>query len=270
MKINPAYCYQFKLALLLTFLSACSINEKSSNESENTGVHLSQPVEINLDELEEADYELLFIGNSHSSVNGLPSLVATLIKTGQSEKSVNSLASPGWGFLDEKLNDSTTQKYLAARAWSHVILQAQKYSSTGQYWYPTDATEEWIRRVKTQSATPVLFPEWPRRGNFEEGSRVYELHLYIASRELACVAPVGLVWDAFIAQYPNIELYAADGNHSNLDGALLTAYIFYQVITRQSANDLPYIESISVSKSTQEKMKAVTATIVDSHFQCEL
>ncbi|TQV87644.1 hypothetical protein [Aliikangiella coralliicola] len=215
------------------------------------------------------DYEVLFIGNSHSAANGLPNLVAILIEAGQPDKTANTMLAPGWGFLVDKLHDETTQQMLTGRAWTHVILQAQKYSTTGLYWYPTDASEEWIRRVKNQNAVPVMFPEWPRRGNTEEGLRVHNLHLEIASREPACVAPIGLAWEESIARYPMLNLHAPDGNHSNLTGALLTAYVFYQVITEQSAAELPFIQSINVSADVQQKLREVASFTVENHIPCE-
>jgi hypothetical protein len=191
-----------------------------------------------------------------------------LIKTGLPDKSVHVTLAPGWRFLDERLRGGSTNRLLISRQWTDVILQAQKYSSTGKYWYSTDAAEEWIRRITSQNGTPIMFPEWPRRGNFEEGERVHKLHLEIASREEACVAPVGLVWDAVIASYPNLELHAPDGNHSNLTGALLTAYVFYEVITKLSANDLPYISSINVSQTVQTQLKDIVSEVVLANAPC--
>jgi hypothetical protein len=171
-------------------------------------------------------------------------------------------AAPGSKFLDERIDDGITQELLESRSWTHVILQAQKYSSSGKFFYSTAAAEEWIRRIKTQKARPVLFPEWPRRGNTEEGQRVHDLHLSISSRESACVAPIGLAWEESIARYPGLGLHAADGNHSNLSGALLTAYVLYHVTTGQSAAQLPYISAISVDSDTQMKLREVAAFVV--------
>ncbi|MCP4272799.1 MAG: hypothetical protein GY781_12680 [Gammaproteobacteria bacterium] len=215
------------------------------------------------------DFELLFIGNSHSSSNDLPYLVSKLIESGQPGIIANGFVAPNWGFLDELLNDGTTNKVLTNRSWTHVILQAQKYSSTGLYYYSTNAAEEWIRRIHAQNAIPIMFPEWPRRGNTEEGPRIHDLHLSIASREPACVAPIGLAWEESIARKPELILHAADGNHNNLTGALLTAYVFYEVITGQSAIDLPYKADIAVSEIEQEHLREVASYTVMSNPPCE-
>lgn len=214
----------------------------------------------------QADYQLLFLGNSHSAFNNLPGLLTTLIETGLPGKSADSELAPGFKFLDERLNDGVTQELLESRDWTHVFLQAQKYSSSGLYFYPTVAAEQWIRRVKTQNGRPILFPEWPRRGNTEEGQRIHNLHLSISSRESACVAPIGLAWEESIARYPTLALHAADGNHSNLSGALLSAYVFYQVTTGRPAAALPYISAIDISADTQKNLRELASFVVDSNL----
>lgn len=214
-------------------------------------------------------YELLFIGNSHSRVNGLPELVATLIRTGLPGKTANAAAAPGLRFLSDRLDDGVTEEMLNSRAWTHVILQGQKYSGSGLYDYPTDAAEVWIRLVKEQGAQPILFPEWAREGIAGEGIFIHNLHLGISSREPACVAPIGLAWEESIARYPGLDLYADDGNHSSLNGALLSAYVFYELFTGQLADELTYIPGISVNADIQQKLKEVASAVVAAnHDDC--
>lgn len=59
-----------------------------------------------------ADYEILFMGNSHSSSNELPELVAKLIETGLPGKTAYADDVPRWGFLAERVKDGLTQKSL--------------------------------------------------------------------------------------------------------------------------------------------------------------
>ena len=214
-------------------------------------------------DVEANDYEILLIGNSHSSKNNLPGLVAMLIEAGLPSKTVHVRVAPGWGFLADHLQDRKTRRLLEKRPWTHVILQGQKYSSSGRYSYPTSAAEEWIRRAKLQGAVPIMFPEWPRRGNTEEGRRIHELHLQIVAREPACVAPVGLAWELALRQHPSLELHARDGNHSNATGALLTAYVLYEVITGKSARELPDVQNIKVGPETQTILRRELTWLTD-------
>lgn len=215
----------------------------------------------------KAKYEVLLMGNSHSSYNNLPGMLATLIKSGTRESSYTANA-PGWKFLDERLSDGVSEAYLQSRKWSHVILQAQKYSTTGLYSYSTEPSKTWIRKVKAQAATPIMFPEWPRKGYFEEGVRIHTLHESIVAAEPACLAPIGLTWDYVILNHPEIPLHNIDGNHSNINGALLTAYVLYEVITKNFAKELDYIDTLGASETIQKILKDAASHILQIHPPC--
>lgn len=225
---------------------------------------------LSFEDAPAADFELLFIGNSHSSVNNLPALVTRLIEAGTKGKTANGFNAPGWQFLDERVGDGVTQQSIEARPWTHIFLQAQKYSTTGQYYYSTSAAEEWVRKVKAVNATPVMFPEWPRRNNYEEGRRVYLLHVSIAETEPACVAPVGPAWDLARINHPEINLHASDGNHSSLKGALLTAFVFYEVITGNLASELSYVSAIDVSENEQNILRNIASEALQADPPCPL
>ena len=214
------------------------------------------------------NYEILFLGNSHSTKNDLTGLLAKLIRKAPGKPSSRAYSEPHWNFLAERLDDSVSQRILESRNWTHVILQAQKYSTSGQYAYPTDAAEEWIGRVSDAGAIPVMFPEWPRLGNPTEGQIVHDLHRSIAVETPACVAPIGLAWVELQEREPALNLHNADGNHSNGNGALLTAYVLYQVITGQPAADLPDIPGIGSSREVQRKLRQAASLTVDQNPPC--
>ncbi|NND46594.1 MAG: hypothetical protein HKN55_02915 [Woeseiaceae bacterium] len=211
---------------------------------------------------ETHNYGVLLIGNSHSSRGGLPDMLETLLEADGGNKSAYVKAVGHWAFLAERLNDDVTQKALDSRRWTHVILQAQKYSTSGRYSYPTDAAGEWIRRVRERGAQPILFPEWARREHPEEFLRIQRLHLKIASRDLALVAPVGLAWELMRDTHPDIVLHASDGNHANRQGALLTAYVLYSSMTGQSPAELPYTEMRGIPEDTQAVLRSAASKAI--------
>lgn len=210
-------------------------------------------------------YEVLLIGNSHSATHNLPSLIRKLIEHGVPGVPVHTELAPGSGFLADRIGDSVTQPAIDSRAWTHVVLQAQKYSSSGLFDYPTLAAEEFIRRIRARDGLPVMFPEWPREGNTEEGPRIHQLHMDIASREAACVAPIGLAWEVSLVVNPGIHLHHADGNHGNLNGAMLTAYVLYEVITGEPASALTYQDNLGVDASIQNKLRVVASQVVQEN-----
>ena len=203
-----------------------------------------------------ADIELLFLGNSHTHHNNVPGLVAALFQQAQPTKTVRSRAADGILFLDERLNDAGTLALFDAGRWTHVVLQAQKYSSSGTVDYSIGEAQEWVRRSRARSAVAVMFPEWPRRG-VNETARIYDLHRRIAEPTGACLAPVPQAFDAAARSLPAVNLHAVDGNHSSAEGALLASYVLYASASGASLQGLGPIVASPLSATVQEQLRQV-------------
>jgi len=211
-------------------------------------------------------YQILLLGNSHSQ--GVGDIVERLIKARFPQKQVTTFTPVDGLFLSDRISDRTTLENLVNTPWTHVILQAQKYSASGLVSYPTDAAVSFIQLAKTQDSTPILFPEHPRFNNITEGLQVHLLHKGIAEQDLACVAPIGLTWDAMIELDRNLDMHQSDGNHANSAGKTLTSLVLYQVITGESADELPYIGSLSVNESTQNIFGQIASLSLEQNPAC--
>jgi len=211
----------------------------------------------------DADITLLFMGNSHTSFNDLSGMVADMVRAGRPGMRVAFVQAPGFMFLDERLNDATSMALLRSQDWSYVILQAQKYSTSGLYTYSTEEAKALIRISRDQHAVPVMFPEWPRR-DIDETRRIYDLHVSIAQVEPACVAPIGQAWDLALARNPTLVLHADDGNHSAPAGAFLAALVLYATITGNSPLDLPPLRQYPVDVGLQETLRGIAAETVQT------
>jgi hypothetical protein len=211
----------------------------------------------------DADISMLFMGNSHASVNNLQGMVAEMVRAARPGKSVGAVEAPGWMFLEERLHDAASVNLLRSQDWSFVILQAQKYSSSGQFEYSTAEAEEFIRIARQQQAVPIMFPEWPRFG-IDETMRIYDLHVSIAQREVACVAPIGQAWDLSLARHPSLALHAPDGNHSNPNGAFLAALILFATITGLSPSVLPPLPQFPVDDNIQALLRGIADETVNA------
>ena len=219
-----------------------------------------------VDNSDAGAYKVLLMGNSHAS--GLTPVLSELLAIGQPDKPIDvQLASTG-GFLDERVNDGFSEQDLESEPWTHVILQGQRYSTTGVNSYPTDAAEYWARGSKLQGATPIMFPEHPREGNDWEGQALWDLHRGIAVRENTCVAPVGLVWDEVVFRAPSLELHLPDGNHASDSGLLLTALVFYPIITGQPVKSLPELSMFGIDAATEQIMRESVSSLLFTYSPC--
>jgi len=211
-------------------------------------------------------YTVLLMGNSHAF--GLRPILARLLVLGQPTKPVDVQVAPRASYLAERVNDGVNEQKLESEQWTHVILQAQKYSSSGSYTYSTDAAEYWIRGIKELGATPIMFPEHPRRGNSWEAQALWDLHTGIATRENVCVAPVGFVWDEVLFRDQSLLLHQSDGNHASETGLLLTALIFYQIITGQPVESLPELSEFNIDSATEQLMKESVSSLLFVYSPC--
>jgi len=264
-----------RLHILFTvvLLASCGGDREPASGSQATGdttdpgllsrYAASSPL---VDNSDAGAYKVLVMGNSHAA--GLYPVLAQLLALGQPDKPVYVQLSSSSGFLDERVNDGISEETLEGEAWTHVIVQGQKYSTTGLYSYPTDAAEYWIRGSKLQGATPIMFPEHPREGNDWEGRTLWDLHLGIAARESACVAPVGLVWDEVTFRAPTLALHQPDGNHASETGLLLTALVFYPVITGQPVESLPELSALGIDAVTEQILRESVSSRLYLYAPC--
>jgi hypothetical protein len=181
----------------------------------------------------DADITLLFMGNSHTSSNGLSTMVADMVRAVKPGQTVASVEAPGWMFLDERVHDAQSM----------------------------EEAKELIRMSRVQHAVPVMFPEWPLQ-NVAETLVIYDLHVSIAQAEPACVAPVGQAWDLALIRDRSLPLYADDGNHSRPAGAFLAALVLFATITGGSPLDLPDLPQYPVDAAMQEMLRGIAAETV--------
>jgi hypothetical protein len=211
-----------------------------------------------------ADINLLFMGNSHTAAHGLPQTVGALVRAARPDRSVHVEVAPDWGFLEDHASNPRTLELLDRRRWTFVVLQAQKYSASGQFSYPIEPAIELARRARAAGAVPVMFPEWPRRG-VPETQRIYDLHVSIAQREPACVAPIGQAWDIALARHPGLVLHDADGNHSAAPGAFLAAVVIASTMTGVPPDAFPVVSQAGVDAELQARLRDAAAEAVALH-----
>lgn len=139
-----------------------------------------------------------------------------------------------YGFLADHVKRKSTRDLIQLGSWDFVVLQAQKYSSSGKYTYPTDAAIELARLAQAQGSKVIMYPEWARRDVPDEYARIKAIHNSIAEKTESQVAPIGEAWDRVQEAQPKLNLYAVDGNHASELGSYLNACVFFGMVTGKS------------------------------------
>lgn len=209
----------------------------------------------------EADISVLICGNSHTG-GPLPRFLTRFLEQANPGKTVQVNRRSG-AFLADIIKQPDIMKELG-KGHHAVILQAQKYSTTGRYTYPTDSAESMVSAARKAGSLPLMYPEFPRREVPEEAQRIYDLHVGIARKKQAHVAPVGQAWLAAFKQVGKADLYASDGNHASYTGGFLTAAVL-ALSLEPKAELKPIQENGAPSEEVQVALINVAAETVKAH-----
>lgn len=205
--------------------------------------------------------DVLFIGNSYTSANGLPEMVAKIAAS----DSKNTIQITSTQFtrnaakLKQLLEEGEAVKTLYSKThWDFVILQEQ--SAWALYPYDVNraylAAREWHSLVKPRSSNIAFFSSWARQPKSHwysdpETAEIFKDAIYMqkklddGGRKLAfimgaVIIPIGDYWVYINSKHPEIQLYATDGSHPSLLGTYATALVFYRYFTK-----INNVESVS-------------------------
>lgn len=192
---------------------------------------------------------VLFIGNSYTAVNDLPSVFATVAKAHGRRVYVEMIASGGARLADHVASVAAMARIRDGR-WTHVILQEQSLlpavqQARQEQMFP--AARTLAAAVDQAGARTVFLATWGRRDGWIEGgirdystmqSQVTDGYRTIAGELHAIVAPVGDAWSAVAAANPDIPLWQADGSHPTVQGTFLAANVLFVTLFHEAPRGL--------------------------------
>jgi uncharacterized protein DUF4886 len=217
---------------------------------------------------------VLFVGNSYTTVNDLPSVFASLARSGGHRVQVGTAAADGWTLADHAGSPATAAK-LASGKWDIVVLQEQSQIPSVEEFrqaqmYP--AARRLVGSIRNQGARPLFYLTWARRDGWPENgmpnyasmqSAIDDGYLAIAGEERAAVAPVGYAWSALLAQEAPAALWQDDGSHPTAAGTYLAACVFYATIFRESPKGASYHSSLSADEAAKVQAAAAESVLSD-------
>ena len=215
--------------------------------------------------------KVLFIGNSYTYVNDLPTVFTNLAESGGHPVSTGMLAQGGWT-LAQHVNDSNTLTELAAQKWNYVVLQEQSEIPSveqSRIWYMYPAARTLVKMIRDDGEEPMFFMTWGHQyGDVNFSYYDYESmqkqlttgYLTIADELGVAVAPVGSAWEQVRQQDPEIDLWQSDGSHPTENGTYLAACVFYAAIFNESPQGLSY--TAQIPSDTAKALQSIAASVV--------
>jgi len=181
---------------------------------------------------------VLFIGNSYTSVNELPRLVAGLAQAGGRKIEVAQVT-PGGCTLEQHVQTSGAMQLIRSRKWDAVVLQEQSMLPVVDPERMYKAARTLDAEIRKQGASTVFFLTWARQNVPEMQDGLNKAYFGIAKELGATVAPVGIAWRQALAADPKLVLHNPDKSHPNAQGSYLAACVFYATLLGKSPEGLP-------------------------------
>lgn len=196
---------------------------------------------------------MLFVGDSFTYENELPSLVRGMLRSDRDPLPalVVEYTRPG-GRLEQAAADGRLTHLLLDVPWNFVVLQEQSeipsFPALQRERLMADPVRDLVFRIRASGAVPVLFETWGYRDGDKQNvatdsywamqARLDHGYHSVAAEVGATVAPVGEAWNRAFEAQPNIDLWADDGKHPSRLGSLLAASIFYELFTQSAPTNL--------------------------------
>ena len=230
--------------------------------------------------------KILFLGNSYTAVNNLPSLLKGLAESAGYDIYVDKNTPGGYTLAfptNGHLYNQTSLDKIAAEAWDYVILQEQSQYPVIEY-YRNNYTFTGARKLdsiikQNNSCTQTMFyMTWGRKYGGQQCINGYcsvdftdyahmqdslaSAYLWMSNDLQTSVAPVGMAWKKSIIEYGDpIELFATDASHPSLAGSYLAACVYYTAIFNESPEGLSYYAGLEEEDATYLQMIAAETVL---------
>ncbi len=230
-----------KNLLYLTFLFllvACGGNDDQPTPTPVVSTTPDPTPEIS----EDPDLVILFVGNSLTYYNNMPSMVEDIgIENGLNIET-DCLCSPNYWF-DNHWVEPDLARLLRSGKYDLAILQS------GSAWRDNDADIlfEYGKLItdlaKENDVRTGFFQVWPSVEGYFAFDKVIRNYAGVASSTDSELYQVGRVWKGYMDEVENEALYLGDGIHPSRKGSFLSAWvIFHTLFPRQ---DMEYRRAFS-------------------------
>jgi hypothetical protein len=214
---------------------------------------------------------VLFIGDSYTYVNDLPTTFADLAWAAGRRVDAVTLATGGES-LAGHVADPATASTISSQSWNTVVLQDQSEdpavaSSRQSEMYP--AVIQLAQMIRNDDAQPLLFLTWGHETGWSYAgldsyttmqAAVDQGYLGIAAELAIPIAPVGDAWRTVVADQANPQLWQGDGVHPTAEGTYLAACVFYASIFGRSPVGLSYHDGLPDAEAAMlQRVAASTA-----------
>lgn len=204
------------------------------------------------------DVGILFIGNSFTSRNDLPRVLADLALAAPKPKRLHVMSIvAGGASLRRHWNAGVARTALETTRWDHVVLQEQSTLPIKNRARYHENVRLFAAEIARNGARAALYMTWARQRAPDTQDAITRAVEDIAAEIGARIIPVGRAWQMAAIEAPHLQLYAADGSHPSMAGSFLAACVSYVSLF----DEPPVGRAIGQSRGVDADAVAVLQTI---------
>ena len=207
---------------------------------------------------ESPSTRILFIGNSYTSRNQLPRLLAGLAATAEAPArvEVDSIVAGG-ASLRRHWNAGRAQTAMATTAWDYVVLQEQSTLPVKNPVRYHENVRLFAAEIARRGARTVLYLTWSRQPAPQTQELITRAVTDIAAEVGARVVPVGPAWHAAMRQDGELVLYTDDGSHPTPAGSFLAACVFLASLFNQRPSGFSVSDGLKIGRDVAARLQAL-------------
>jgi hypothetical protein len=201
---------------------------------------------------------ILFIGNSYTSRNQLPRLVADIAAGAERPRDVQFEAIvAGGASLRRHWNGGVAQKALEASPWNFVVLQEQSTLPLKNAKRYHENVRLFDAEITKRGAKTVLYLTWSRQQSPTSQTDITRAVEEIGAEINARVVPVGPAWHAAMREIEGLNLYVDDGSHPTAAGSYLAACVFFVRLFDESPRDESVFRSLQLDPAVAAGLQKI-------------
>jgi hypothetical protein len=185
-------------------------------------------------------HRILFVGNSLTTTNDLPSIVESL-SAGAARLECRTVAFPGYS-LEDHWNRGDAARTIAAGGWTVVVLQQGPSALPESRALLVEYARRFDAVIASVGARTALYMVWPASSRAADFDAVNASYAAAARAVNGLLLPAGDAWRAAWRRDPRIALYGGDGFHPSPEGSYLAALVIYAGLVERSPVGLPKLK----------------------------
>jgi len=207
-----------------------------------------------------SEVRILFIGNSYTSRNNLPRLLADLAAVAEHPRKLHVEAIvAGGASLRRHWNAGKAQHVIATGKWDYVVLQEQSTLPVKNSQRYHDNVRVIAPEITAHGAKPVLYLTWARQSAPQTQDIIDRAVAEIAAEVGALVVPVGAAWQRVLREKPEVRLYTEDGSHPTAAGSYLAACVFHLALFDEPVQGDSVADALRLDRATARKLREVAS-----------